>query len=155
MADEEIQVLLTQAPLDEALVRTSGERPQAGAVVVFVGTTRDRHEGRRVLRLEYEAQGRLALKTMRQLCVEARERFGLAAATLHHRLGTLQVGEASVVIAVSAGHRGPAFEGCRFLIDALKRSVPIFKKEHFADGGGPLWVGPDGRPVQGPEAGDS
>lgn len=143
-----LAVSLTRAPLDPAAVARSVERPEAGAVVAFVGTTREVHEGKRVLRLEYEAHEALARKTLVSLGQEALQRFGLAAVAIRHRLGTLEIGEASVAIAVSAAHRAAAFEGCRFLIDALKTQVPIWKKEHYADGSAPAWVGPDGRPLE-------
>ena len=90
----------------------------------------------------HRAAEALARKALERLCGEAREKFGLAAAAVWHRLGRLEVGEASVVIAVSAAHRGAAFDGCRYLIDTLKTTVPFFKKEHYADGGEPPWVGP-------------
>jgi molybdopterin synthase catalytic subunit len=98
--------------------------------------------------LEYEAQEPLALKMLERLRTQAMERFGLLHAAVYHRLGTVEIGAASVVIAVSAAHRGAAFDGCRFLIDALKTSVPIWKKEYYADGPAPEWVGPDGNVVQ-------
>jgi len=141
-------VLLTRTPLDTATLEKSVQRSHAGAVVVFVGTTRDRHEGTPVLRLEYEAQETLAAKALERLCAEAARRWDLAAIVLQHRLGTLEIGEASVVIAVSSPHRAAAFEACRYLIDTLKTSVPIWKKEFFADGREPTWVGPDGKPVK-------
>lgn len=143
-----VSVLLTRKPLDPAALERSVERPAAGAVVTFVGTTRNVHAGKAVLHLEYEAQESLARKALEALCAEATEKFGLSAAAVHHRLGRLEIGEASVTIAVSSPHRGAAFEGCRYLIDMLKTSVPIFKKEHYADGSAPEWVGPDGRPVK-------
>lgn len=141
-------VLLTREALDPAAVARSVERPEAGAVVTFAGTTRNVHEGKPVLRLEYEAQEKLAEKALEKLCAEAVKKFMLAAAAIHHRLGTLEIGEASVVIAVSSAHRGAAFDGCRYLIDTLKTTIPIFKKEYYAGGVEPVWVGPDGKPVQ-------
>ncbi|MCW8133538.1 MAG: molybdenum cofactor biosynthesis protein MoaE [Planctomycetota bacterium] len=142
------EVLVTHQPLDLEAVARSVEREEAGAVVTFFGTTRDHHGGKQVLRLEYEAQEKLAHKAMEKLVHDAIKRFGLAAATMHHRLGSLEIGETSVAIAVSAPHRAAAFDGCRWLIDTLKTGVPIFKKEHYADGSPPVWVGPDGKPVK-------
>lgn len=138
---------LTRGVLDADALARSVARSAAGAVVTFVGTTRDSHAGRAVQRLEYEAQEALAEKALARLCADARTRFGLCAVALRHRLGRLELGEASVVIAVSAPHRAAAFDACRFLIDTLKTSVPIWKKEHYADGAPPVWVGPDGKPV--------
>ena len=143
------QVVLTRAALESSAIARSVERPEAGAVVLFTGATRNRHEGAQVRCLEYEAQEVLARKALEELLRQAHARFEITAAAIHHRLGRLELGEASVVIAVSAAHRGPAFAACRFLIDALKTSVPIWKKEHFADGRAPVWVGPDGKPVDG------
>jgi molybdopterin synthase catalytic subunit len=120
----------------------------AGAVVTFIGTTRYRHGGRDVERLEYEAQEAIAEAMLDDLCREARLKFGLLHVHLQHRLGTVDIGEASVAIAVSAAHRGVAFDACRWLIDSLKNTVPIFKKEYYADGSAPNWVGPDGLPVR-------
>lgn len=140
-------VALLRKPLDLSSLAALVERPSAGAVVTFVGTTRNRHEGRPVRYLEYEAQEALARKELERLCAEAREKWEIAEAGVWHRLGKVEIGETSVAIAVSAAHRAPAFDACRFLIDTLKRTVPVFKKEYFADGGDAVWVGPDGKPV--------
>lgn len=142
-----VYVRLTRDTLDAKVVQTAVERPAAGAVNVFIGTTRNTHAGKEVLRLEYEAQETLAVKAMERICAEALNKHSLEAAAIVHRLGTLEIGEASVVIAVSSGHRGESFDGCRFLIDTLKQTVPIWKKEYYADGSEPVWVGPDGKPV--------
>jgi len=138
---------LTRAPLDLSALEARVARPEAGAVVSFLGVTRSHHEQRSVLRLEYSAQEALASKAMEALVRDAISQFGLTGAALAHRLGTLEIGEASVAIAVSAAHRGGAFDGCRYLIDTLKTSIPIWKKEYFADGQAAIWVGPDGKPV--------
>jgi molybdopterin synthase catalytic subunit len=122
------------ARLDRA-VRDAG----AGAVVTFVGTTRNENAGRRVRRLEYEAFASMATKEMRRLAVEARRRWGLRKVAMVHRIGVVPVREASVAIAVSAGHREEAFAACRWLIDRLKEIVPIWKKELYR--GGELWIG--------------
>jgi molybdopterin synthase catalytic subunit len=131
---------LTPDPIDvAALGRTVGDRG-AGAIVTFVGTTRNRNVGRQVLRLEYEAFERMATREMRQLATQARRRWPLRRVAMVHRTGVVPVGEASVAIAVSAGHRTEAFEACHWLIDRLKEIVPIWKKEHYR--GGEVWVGP-------------
>lgn len=140
-------IVLTRAALDARALERLVADPGAGAVVSFVGLTRDHHLGRRVLGLEYEAHEILAKKMLEKLRDEAIQRFGLVRAAIHHRLGRVEIGEASVVIAVSSAHRAAAFDGCRFLIDALKTNVPIWKKEFYADGSAPEWVGPDGNPV--------
>ena len=112
---------------------------RAGAVVTFVGTTRNENVGRRVRRLEYEAFASMAAKEMRSLATQAKRRWPLRKVAMVHRIGVVPVGEASVAIAVSAGHRGEAFEACRWLIDRLKAIVPIWKKEHYQ--GGEVWIG--------------
>ena len=113
-----------------------------GAVCVFDGIVRDNTRGRRTLYLDYEAYREMALEQMKRLAGEAVERFGVRDVAMVHRLGRLMVGETSVLIAVASAHRGAAFEGCRWLIDTLKKTVPIWKKETFEDG--VVWA--DGEP---------
>jgi molybdopterin synthase catalytic subunit len=121
-----------------ALIRAVGD-PAAGAIVVFLGTTRDANAGRRVVRLEYEAFNAMAEREMARLARTARRRWGLRGVAMAHRIGRVPVGEASVGIAVSAGHRAEAFAAGRWLIDRLKAIVPIWKREHYRDGR--VWVG--------------
>ena len=125
--------------IDITRVARAVRDPRAGAVVTFVGTTRNENAGRRVTRLEYEAFGAMAKREMRRLAVEARGKWPLRKIAMVHRTGVVPVGEASVAIAVSAGHRGEAFAACHWLIDRLKELVPIWKKEHFR--GGEIWIG--------------
>ena len=113
-----------------------------GAVCVFDGIVRDNTRGRKTLYLDYEAYREMALEKMRGLAEEAVERFGVREVALVHRLGRLVVGETSVLIVVASAHRGAAFEACRWLIDTLKKTVPIWKKEQFVDGA--IWA--DGEP---------
>ena len=113
-----------------------------GAVCVFDGIVRDNTRGRKTLHLDYEAYEEMALEQMRGLAAEAVTRFGVRDVALVHRLGRLVVGETSVLIVVASAHRGQAFEACRWLIDTLKKSVPIWKKEQFVDGA--IWA--DGEP---------
>jgi molybdopterin synthase catalytic subunit len=110
------------------------KRPEDGAAVIFDGVVRDNTRGRRTLYLDYEAYEAMAVKQMESLAVEAQERFAVRGVSIVHRLGRLQIGETSVLIVVAAAHRGPAFEACRWIIDTLKKTVPIWKKEYFADG---------------------
>jgi molybdopterin synthase catalytic subunit len=105
-----------------------------GAVCVFDGIVRDNTRGRKTLYLDYEAYREMALEQMRGLAAEAVAKFGVREVAMVHRLGRLMVGETSVLIAVASAHRGAAFEACRWLIDTLKTSVPIWKKETFVDG---------------------
>jgi molybdopterin synthase catalytic subunit len=116
-----------------ALIQAAS-RPDCGALAVFLGTTRDHHEGRRVLSLSYEAYEPMARAALEALERATVERFGVASCTIVHRLGIVPPTEASVVVVVAAAHRGPAFEACRWAMDELKCSVPIWKKERYADG---------------------
>jgi molybdopterin synthase catalytic subunit len=113
-----------------------------GAVCVFDGIVRDNTRGRKTLYLDYEAYREMALEQMRRLSTEALARFGVREVAVVHRLGRLMVGETSVLIVVAAAHRAAAFDACRWLIDTLKKTVPIWKKETFADGA--VWA--DGEP---------
>jgi molybdopterin synthase catalytic subunit len=131
---------VSDGPIDLGALHDAVRDPAAGAVVTFVGTTRNENAGRRVTRLEYEAFASMAVKEMRRLAAQARRRWPLCSVAMAHRLGLVPVGEASVGIAVSAGHRAEAFEACHWLIDRLKEIVPIWKKEHYR--GGTVWIGP-------------
>jgi len=130
--------LLTADPLDEHAVAAQLESDGAGAVVTFVGRVRAHSRGRDVTKLEYEAYPEMAEKVFAQIADEIRARGGVIDVAIHHRVGTLQVGEISVVIAVSAEHRSPAFDACHYAIDRLKQIAPIWKKEHSPDGA--VWV---------------
>ena len=114
----------------------------AGAVTLFLGTVRDRNRGRRVRYLEYHGYPEMALSEMERLEAEALERFQISGVALVHRTGRLEIGETSVAIAVAAAHRDDAFRACRFIIDTLKQTVPIWKKEVFE--GGEEWIGREG-----------
>lgn len=125
---------LTREPIDAARIAAQARAGEDGAVVVFDGMVRDNSRGRRTLHLDYEAYEEMALKQMEALGAEARTRFGVRHATLVHRLGRLAVGETSVLIVVASAHRAEAFEACRWMIDTLKKTVPIWKRETFEDG---------------------
>jgi MoaE-MoaD fusion protein len=118
------------------------KHPEDGAVVLFEGVVRNHSRGRRTLVLEYEAYLGMALKQMEALAEQALRQFQVREVALVHRLGRLNIGEASVLIVVASAHRAAAFEACRWLIDTLKRTVPIWKKEYFEDGA--VWA--DGEP---------
>lgn len=133
------RVEITREPIDVAEATAAVGDPSGGATVVFLGTTRDHNDGRRVISLEYEAYREMALSEMRKLVREAARRWNILAAAVIHRVGEVRIGEASVVVAVSAAHRDEAFSAARFLIDRLKEVVPIWKKEHYE--GGELWIG--------------
>ena len=108
--------------------------PACGGYVVFEGAVRDHHEGRRVLRLEYEAFAPLALREGERIVAEACARFGVDRACCAHRVGALQIGELAVWVGASARHRAEAFMACRYIIDEVKHRVPIWKKEYYVDG---------------------
>ena len=129
---------LTSEPLDEQAVAALLDSRGAGAVVTFVGRVRAHSRGRDVTKLEYEAYPEMAEGVFEQIADEVRARGEVIDVAIHHRVGTLEVGEVSVVVAVSAAHRGSAFESCRYAIDRLKQIAPIWKKEHSPDGA--VWV---------------
>lgn len=133
---------LTREPIPTDALVAAAKQGSDGAVVVFDGIVRDNTRGRRTLYLDYEAYEEMAAKQIAELAAQAIERFGVRAVMLVHRLGRLQIGETSVLIVVASAHRGAAFEACRWLIDTLKKTVPIWKKETFVDGA--VWA--DGEP---------
>jgi molybdopterin synthase catalytic subunit len=140
-------VRLTSEAIDYAAVTEAVRSPAAGAVVLFLGTVRELTAGRQTLSLNYDGYDAMALSTMRQLEDEARKRWPVVAVEIVHRLGHLALGDISVAVAVSCPHRRQAFEAGQFLIDELKRTVPIWKQEHWADGT-TEWVHPGtGEPV--------
>ena len=112
--------------------------PQCGGIDVFIGTVREATKGKTVVRLEFEAYEKMALKEMRKIAEEALQKWNVHKISIHHRTGVLKIGEIPVVIAVSAAHRDAAFDACRYIIDTLKKTVPIWKKEIFEDG--EVWV---------------
>ena len=128
------EVQIVRERIDTEAVVGRLKRPADGAAVIFDGVVRDNTRGRRTLYLDYEAYEAMAVKQMESLAVEVRARFGVRGASIVHRLGRLEIGETSVLIVVAAAHRGAAFEACRWIIDTLKKTVPIWKKEYFADG---------------------
>ena len=112
--------------------------PQAGGIDIFIGTVRDATKGKKVMRLEFEAYKNMALKEMEKIAQQAYSKWPVQKILVHHRTGVLQVGEIPVIIAVAAAHRDAAFDACRYIIDTLKQTVPIWKKEIFEDG--EVWV---------------
>jgi molybdopterin synthase catalytic subunit len=125
---------LVRDAIDVAALMRAAARPECGAVVLFLGTTRGHHEGRGVTRLAYEAYDRMALDALGAIERAAASQFAIASCAIVHRLGEVPVTEASVAVAVAAPHRAAAFDACRWAMDELKRSAPIWKKEHFEDG---------------------
>jgi len=142
-AGDDVNVVrLTREVIDaESLVRAA-KQGEDGAVVVFDGIVRNNSRGRQTLFLDYEAYEEMAMKQMRELAGDAVKKFGVRHVSITHRLGRLQVGETSVLIIVASAHRAQAYEASRWLIDTLKKTVPIWKKETFVDGA--VWA--DGEP---------
>jgi len=129
---------LVRAAIDAAALVRQVRAGQDGAIVTFDGFVRNESHGRATKYLEYEAYEPMALAKMREIGAQVHERFAIRRIAMVHRLGRLDIGETSVFIAVSAPHRAAAFEACRYAIDTLKRTVPIWKKEYFEDGA--IWA---------------
>ena len=127
-------------PINVSMILGSLRDPAAGAIDMFIGTTRNHSQGKEVRSLEYEAYAPMALEQMSDIVEDAKKKWAIKNISIVHRIGRVEIGEASVVIGVSAVHRKEAFEACRYCIDMLKKVVPIWKKEYFADGG--AWIGP-------------
>jgi molybdopterin synthase catalytic subunit len=132
----DIQILEDPLSLDACLQRVRDT--SAGGIDIFVGTVREWTRGRKVERLEFESYQPMAIAEMRKIAEKAVDEFELCKMVIHHRVGTLEVGDIPVIIAASAPHRGAAFAGCQYAIDTLKETVPIWKKEIFTDG--EVWV---------------
>lgn len=126
----------TPIRVDELLdsVRKDGD----GAIATFIGTVRDENEGRRVLYLEYQAYEGMAERELARIETEAIDRFGVSRVAIVHRVGRMEIGDSAVAIAVASPHRAEAFDACRFVIESIKKSVPIWKKEFFE--GGAVWI---------------
>ncbi len=133
---------IVREPIDPKEIRKSVAAPEDGAVVLFDGIVRNNTRGRRTLYLDYEAYESMAIHEMEKLAQATLEQFKVRDVSIVHRLGRLEIGETSVLIAVASAHRAAAFDACRWLIDTLKKTVPIWKKEYFEDGA--VWA--DGEP---------
>jgi molybdopterin synthase catalytic subunit len=133
---------IVRQPIDSQEVLNRIKRPEDGAAVVFEGVVRNNTRGRQTLYLDYEAYEEMALQQLEELASRAVERFKVRDVAIVHRLGRLEIGQVSVLIVVASGHRGAAYDASRWLIDTLKRTVPIWKKEYFVDGA--VWA--DGEP---------
>lgn len=131
-------IRLQAGPIDVSGLLVATRSDGDGAVSVFLGTVRNENGGRAVLFLEYEAYAPMAEREMARIAAEAVDRFQVTDVAIVHRVGRVEIGEASVAIAVAAPHRAAAMDACRFVIDTLKSSVPIWKREHFVDGA--AWI---------------
>ena len=130
---------ITEKPIDLNRLVAAVSDPRAGVILTFLGTTRNKNQGREVTTLEYEAYPGMAVREMERIATEAVRACGALRIAMAHRIGTVAIGELSVAIAVSASHRDAAYTASRFAIDRLKEIVPIWKKEHFD--GGEVWIG--------------
>ena len=135
----ENMITITNDTLDTEVITDSVKRDSNGAVVTFLGATRDSTAERKVLHLEYEAYRPMADNQLARIADEVREQWGISDFAIAHRLGRLEIGDLSLVVAVASPHRKEAFEACAYAIDRIKQIVPIWKKEFFE--GGEVWVG--------------
>ena len=138
---------LTSEPIDVATLIRDVTADERGAVSLFLGTVRNSNEGRDVNGIDYSAYDAMAVAEMNRIVDEATQRFEDVAILLIHRTGTLRVGDVSVAIACAHAHRSPALDANRYVIEQLKRRVPIWKREHYLDGTSE-WVDPSGRPAE-------
>ncbi len=132
------RVAVTASPLDAVALVRLVDAPGHGAAVTFLGVVRDHNQGRRVTHLVYEAYDALAVKALEQIVDEAAARWPATLLAIHHRVGRLEIGEASVAIAAASAHRADAFAACRYAIERIKQIVPIWKHEYFD--GGDAWI---------------
>lgn len=145
-------IAVTDQVLDPTRAISAVESPRAGAIGVFLGVVRDNNLGRQVSHLVYDAYPAMAEKVMRELAEEAKAKFGLEDCAVLHRTGRLAIGETSLLIAVSCGHRAESFEGGHWLVNQVKKKVPVWKKEVWSDG--EEWVeGPESMGVEQAPAG--
>ncbi len=142
---------LVAASINHSAILAAVKRPEDGAVAIFDGIVRDNSRGRRTLYLDYTAYEPMALRQMEQLAEQALANFAVRDVRMVHRLGRLHIGESSVYIVVASAHRAAAFDACRWLIDTLKKTVPIWKKEFFEDGA--VWADGESFPAEIPRAG--
>ncbi len=141
-----MRTALLDSAMDVTAIVAEVQRASNGATVLFVGTVRDVNDGRPVSGMEYTAYRAMAARELDAIAREASERFDTDDIVVEHRLGVLELGDASVVIAVAHPHRAEAYAASRYIIEQLKRRVPIWKLEHYADGTRE-WVGADGTPA--------
>lgn len=139
---------VTREPLDPQRAVAAVRRDEDGAVALFLGVVRNHNQGRRVLYLEYDAYPAMAVRKMEEVAAEVRARWPVDGVAILHRIGRLEIGEASLVVAVSSAHRKEAFQACHYAVDRVKQIVPVWKKEVWE--GGEEWV--EGSVVPVPEA---
>lgn len=133
-----IDVKILDTPINISDCINAVMSPECGGIDVFIGTVRNTTKGKMVVKLEFEAYESMAVKEMEKIATDVFQKWPVQKIVIHHRTGILQIGEVPVVIAVAAAHRAAAFDACRYTIDTLKQTVPIWKKEIFEDG--EVWV---------------
>jgi len=143
-------VAIIREPIDTARTLADLKRGEDGAALVFEGVVRNQTRGRKTLYLDYEAYEEMALRQLEALAAQAKQQFQIRDVAIVHRLGRLEIGETSVLIVVASAHRAAAFDACRWLIDTLKKTVPIWKKEYFEDGA--VWADGEAFPQEIPRA---
>ena len=129
---------ITEQKIDVTRVISNVNHPEAGGIDVFIGTTRNKTSDKKVERLEFESHSSMAVKELQKIVDIAKSKWDVKAASISHRVGVVEIGEVAVAIAVACPHRGDAFDACRYIIDTLKKTVPIWKKETFESG--EVWV---------------
>lgn len=134
MEERDIQITISTQALGLDLSRDFVSVPEAGGVVIFEGLVRNHTQGKEVIRLEFESYEKMAISEMRKIVAAANLKFSIHRVSIQHRVGVCEIGDTPVIIAVSSSHRKAAFEACEFIIDQLKQTVPIWKKEFFIDG---------------------
>ena len=145
-SETESHASIVRTAIETSRILANIKRGEDGAAVVFEGIVRNQTRGRKTLYLDYEAYEEMALQQMERLAEQARKQFQIRDVALVHRLGRLEIGETSVLIVVASAHRAAAFDACRWLIDTLKRTVPIWKKEYFEDGA--VWADGEAFPAE-------
>lgn len=145
-SEEQARCALTREPIAPQPLIASIRHPEDGAIAIFEGIVRNHSRGRHTSFLDYQAYEPMALSQLELLAQQARQKFAIRDAAIVHRLGKLQIGETSVLIVVASAHRAAAFDACRWIIDTLKKTVPIWKKEHFVDGA--VWAEGDPFPAE-------
>src|ERR1041385_89710 len=140
--------VLSEAPIRLDPLIDQVRAPDRGGIAIFLGLVRDHHQGRSVLGLDYSAYGPMAESVTREIMAEAAGRGSRVAVAVQHRVGSLTIGDTAVAVVAAAAHRGEAFDACRYVIEELKKRVPVWKKEMFADGT-VEWVDPTASRVTG------
>lgn len=138
---------ITREPIDPAVVLSMVGAAEEGAAVLFVGMVRDHNDGRAVSGITYDSYGSMAEKVLHEIATEASERLGAGQVAVVHRVGELEIGDVSVAIAASSAHRAPTFDAARYVIEEIKRRLPVWKKEHYVEGGSE-WVAGTVPPVE-------